>query len=97
MDELYFLDAQTHNKQERITAFGGDYESLTKDFRDWVTSKHLTPKDIWYADIFEHISKNQERHIFSLKLLESGEIEVRTPLKPVKNAYRRGNKLFHLR
>jgi len=91
---LLFLDAQTNDKSERITAFGDGLEGLAREFQDWIKEKNIKPEDIWYADIFEHIAKNMNRHAYSLNLLQCGDIEVMTPLNPVKNPYKRKRGLF---
>lgn len=94
MSSIYFLDAQTNDRRERITSFDDGLEGLARDFQAWVREKHIRPGDIWYADVFEHIAKGNDRHAYTFTLQEDGSVLIHVPEKPVKNPYKRKKGLF---
>lgn len=89
-----FLDTQTKKKALRCTAFTDNLEDILRDFKDWVELNHLTPKDIWYADVFALPS---DKHTLSLILQDDGTVEAITVGDSELNPYKRNRLLARLR
>ena len=95
MEDLLFLDAQTKDEELRLTSFSSDITDTVIDFKKWVDEMSIKPDDLWYADVFSHISDKVVEHIASLHLEDNGCVLIHKPEKVVKNPYKRINPYRH--
>ena len=50
---MIMLDAQTFDGAFRITSFCYTAENIMTEFFFWMREGRISPKDIWYAEVFE--------------------------------------------
>ena len=51
--KMMMLDTQTFDGAFRLTSFCDTAENVMTEFFYWMQEDDISPKDIWYADVFE--------------------------------------------
>ena len=69
----YYIIASTKWSRNRMGGVSADITELIEFFRDWADKHELSPRSIWYADVF--CSEGHKR-IGSLELLEDRNVIV---------------------